>query len=75
MLFAGGGIQTGLVIGAWDARGEDHVWRRVTPYDFLTTIFHRLGFDHVQLGIQDFAGRRNPIFTKGDPIPELARTA
>ncbi len=75
MLFAGGGIQTGQVIGATDARGEDPVSRRVTPYDFLTTIFHHLGFDHVQLGLQDFAGRRNPIFTKGDPIPELTRTA
>ncbi len=73
MLFAGGGIETGQVIGATDARGEDPVSRRVTPYDFLTTIFHHLGFDHVQLALQDFAGRRNPIFTKGDPIPELTR--
>jgi len=75
MLFSGGGIPTGQIIGATDARGEDAVSRRVTPYDFLTTIFHHLGFDHVQLGLQDFAGRRNPIFTKGDPIPELTRTA
>ena len=74
MLFAGGGLRTGQVIGSTDARGEDPVSRRVTPYDFLTTIFHHLGFDHVQLGLQDFAGRRNPIFTKGDPIPELTRT-
>jgi hypothetical protein len=74
MLFAGGGIETGQVIGTTDARGEDPVSRRVTPYDFLTTIFHHLGFDHVQLALKNFAGRRNPIFTKGDPIPELTRT-
>ncbi|QDU44683.1 hypothetical protein Mal52_31690 [Symmachiella dynata] len=75
MLFAGGGIQTGQVIGATDARGEDPISRHVTPYDFLMTIFHHLGFDHVQLGLKSFAGRRNPIFTKGDPIRELSRTA
>ncbi|HIK92066.1 MAG TPA: DUF1501 domain-containing protein, partial [Planctomycetes bacterium] len=72
MLFAGGGIETGQVIGATDARGEDPISRRVTPHDFLATIFHHLGFDMVQLGLQNFAGRRNPIFAKGDPIPELA---
>lgn len=73
MLFAGGGIRTGQVIGATDARGEDPISRRVTPYDFLMTLFHHLGFDPVQLALQDFAGRRNPIFSKGDPIPELMR--
>ena len=71
MLFAGGGISTGEVIGATDARGEDPISRRVTPYDFLITLFHHLGFDHVQLGLHSFGGRRNPIFGKGDPIPEL----
>ena len=75
MLFAGGGIRTGQVIGATDARGEDPISRRVTPYDFLTTIFHHLGFDHVQLALKSFAGRRNPLFSKGDPITELTRTA
>lgn len=75
MLFAGGGIRTGQVIGATDARGEDPVSRRVTPYDFLMTIFRHLGFDPVQLALRNFAGRRNPIFSKGDPIPELTRTA
>ncbi len=75
MLFAGGGIRTGQVIGATDARGEDPISRHVTPYDFLATIFRHLGFDNVQLGLQNFAGRRNPIFTKGDPIPELTHKA
>ncbi len=73
MLFSGGGIETGQIIGATDARGEDPISRRVTPYDFVVTIFHHLGFDHVQLGLHNFAGRRNPLFAKGDPIPELTR--
>ena len=71
MLFSGGGIETGQVIGATDARGEDPISRRVTPYDFLMTIFHHLGYDPVQLALKNFAGRRNPIFSKGDPISEL----
>jgi hypothetical protein len=75
MLFSGGGIQTGQVIGATDPRGEDPISRHVTPYDFLMTIFRHLGFDPIQLALRDFAGRRNPIFSKGDPIPELTRTA
>ena len=75
MLFAGGGIDTGQVVGATDARGEDPISRRVTPYDFLATIFDHLGFDMVQLALQNFAGRRNPMFAKGDPIPELTGRA
>ena len=75
MLFSGGGIQTGQVIGATDKNGEDPISRRVTPYDFLMTIFQHLGFDHVQLALHSFAGRRNPIFSQGDPIPELKRTS
>ena len=75
MLFSGGGIQTGQVIGATDKNGEDPISRRVTPYDFLMTIFQHLGFDHVQLALHSFAGRRNPIFSIGDPIPELKRTS
>lgn len=71
MLFAGGGIETGQIIGATDAHGEDPISRRVTPYDFLATIFNHLGFDQVKLSLQDFAGRRNPMFTKGEPITEL----
>ncbi|MDG2390033.1 MAG: DUF1501 domain-containing protein [Planctomycetaceae bacterium] len=71
MLFSGGGIETGQIIGATDARGEDPISRRVTPYDFLMTIFHHLGYDPVQLALKNFAGRRNPIFSKGNPISEL----
>ena len=35
MLFAGGGITPGQVIGATDIRGEDVVARRIGPVDFL----------------------------------------
>ena len=38
-LFAGGGIQTGQIIGATDKKGEDPISRKVSPEDFLATIY------------------------------------
>ncbi len=73
MLFAGGGIATGQVIGATDARGEDVVERRVSPGDFLATIYQHLGIDYEQLAIPDFSGRPIPILREGSPISELRR--
>lgn len=73
MLFAGGGIKTGQVIGATDARGEDPVERPVGPEDFLATIYTHLGIDFRNTTINDFAGRPTPIIRTGTPIHELAR--
>lgn len=74
MLFAGGGIRTGQVIGATDARGEDPTDRRVGTGDFLATIYQHLGIDYEHLAIADFTGRPVPILNSGAPIPELQRT-
>lgn len=71
MLFAGGGIRTGQVIGQTDARGEDPVHRRVTPDDFLATIYHHLGIDYQNVAIPNFAGRPIPIVNDGHAIAEL----
>jgi uncharacterized protein (DUF1501 family) len=75
MLFAGGGIDTGQVIGATDARGEDPIDRRVGPGDFLATIYRHLGIDYENIAIPNFAGRPIPILSHGAPIPELAGSA
>ncbi|MBI3418385.1 MAG: DUF1501 domain-containing protein [Verrucomicrobia bacterium] len=72
-LWAGGGIQTGGVIGATDKRGEDVVARLATPGDFLATIYRHLGIDASQITIPDFSGRPNSILPRGAPIPELSR--
>ena len=71
MLFAGGGIQTGQVIGSTDRRGEDPVRRRVSPLDFLATIYRHLGIDYENTAIENFAGRPVPILHDGHAIPEL----
>jgi hypothetical protein len=73
MLFAGGGIRTGQVIGATDIRGEAPVARRVGPEDFLATIYQHLAIDFRNLTIRDSSGRPTPIIRQGEPIAELAR--
>lgn len=75
MLFAGGGIRTGQVIGATDRRGEDPVDRRVGPGDFLATIYRHLGINYKEVAIHNFAGRPVPILNNGDAITELAGSA
>ena len=75
MLFAGGGIQTGQVIGATDARGEDPISRRVGPGDFLATLYRHLGIDYERIAIPNFTGRPIPLLSEGQAIAELARRA
>jgi uncharacterized protein (DUF1501 family) len=75
MLFAGGGIATGQVIGATDIRGEQVVQQRVGPGDFLATIYRHLGIDAEHIALPDFSGRPVPILREGRPIPELAPVA
>lgn len=72
-LWAGGGIQTGGVIGATDKRGEDVIERICNPGDFLATIYRHLGIDAPQISIPDFSGRPNLILPRGEPIAELLR--
>ena len=70
-LWAGGGIQTGGVIGASDKRGEDVVERACGPGDFLSTIYRHLGIDAAKITINDFNGRPTALVDNGKPIPEL----
>lgn len=74
MLFAGGGIATGQVIGATDVRGEDPVDRRVSPGDFLATLYQHLHIDYANVAIENFSGRPVPILNSGSAIPELMRS-
>ncbi|MBV6498684.1 MAG: hypothetical protein CJBNEKGG_00912 [Prosthecobacter sp.] len=71
-LWAGGGIQTGGVIGATDKRGEDVTERPCSAHDFLATLYHHLGIDSAKTTINDFNGRPVPIVNNGRPIPGLA---
>lgn len=71
ILFAGGGMETGQVIGRTDIRGEDPVERIVGRGDFLATIYNHLGVD-LETAFEDYTGRPIPIMlTDGEPIKEL----
>src|SRR5690606_14324382 len=72
-IWAGGGIQTGQVIGATDSRGEDVVERACGPGDFLATIYQHLGIDYSKIYITDLNGRPTPIIDGGRAIPELMK--
>jgi uncharacterized protein (DUF1501 family) len=71
LLFAGGGIPGGQLIGGTDRRGEDVTERRIGVHDFLATVYRHLGIDPRGVEFQDFAGRPIPILSSGTPIPEL----
>jgi uncharacterized protein (DUF1501 family) len=71
MLFAGGGVRTGQVLGATDARGEDPIDGQVGPEDFLATIYQHLRIDFRNVTLRDFSGRPTPIIREGNPITGL----
>jgi hypothetical protein len=71
MLFAGGGMRTGQVIGRTDSRGEQVVERRVGVADFLATIYRHLGLEAHDLVFNDFSGRPIPVPVDAAPIAEL----
>ncbi|VTS04328.1 DUF1501 domain-containing protein [Tuwongella immobilis] len=75
MIWFGGGIKTGQVIGATDARGEQVVERRMSPHDFLATIYAHLGIDYKRVTVPDLTGRPNLIVDHGEAFPELTRSA
>jgi hypothetical protein len=70
VLVSGGGLKTGQVIGATDARAEVPRSRKLDPNDLLATIYRFLGID-TELTIPDATGRPMPILPYGEPIAEL----
>jgi uncharacterized protein (DUF1501 family) len=71
LLFSGGGIAEGEIIGATDSRGEQAIERRVGVQDFLATVYRHLGVDAERVAFNNFSGRPIPILADGKPIREL----
>ncbi|MBM4070019.1 MAG: DUF1501 domain-containing protein [Planctomycetes bacterium] len=72
LLFSGGGIPSGQVIGGTDRLGGDVIDRRVGVCDFLATLYRHLGIDADSRAVTDPLGR--PVFLlpqPGQAIPEL----
>jgi Protein of unknown function (DUF1501) len=70
MLVAGGGMRTGQVIGATNAKGEHPQERPLTPNDLWATMYRHLGIDPTAC-FPDQSGRPMPILPFGEPIREL----
>ena len=70
MLVAGGGMQTGQVIGSTNGRGEHPHDRPLTPNDLWATMYRHMGIDPSH-SFTDQIGRPMPILPFGEPIREL----
>lgn len=71
LIFAGGGIARGRVVGATDRDAGAPTDRPVSPKDLLATMYHLLGYDpHTR--IRDRAGSLVPLVPESaDVVPEM----
>ena len=70
VLFAGGGLKMGQVIGSTDSKAEAPATRPYTPGCVLSTMYRVLGIDH-HLAFYDEAQRPLAVLPEGSPIEEL----
>ena len=69
-LLSGGGLRTGQVVGATNAKGEYPKERPLTPQDVLATIYRHLGIDP-RRQFEDLSGRPVAVLGDGETIREL----
>jgi hypothetical protein len=74
MLVSGGGMRTGQIIGATNARGEYPIDRQLSPNDLWATVYRHLGIDFNESTL-DLQGRPMPILPFGAPIEEILPAA
>lgn len=70
VVFSGGGMKMGQMIGSTDAKAEAPRTRAVGPQDIMATMYHFLGIDY-RHEFFDAAQRPIPILNEGKPIDEL----
>jgi hypothetical protein len=68
-LFAGA-VNTGLVVGETDSKGQRPKTRALGAQNVLGTVYHALGIDWKQK-VPDFTGRPIQLLDDGEPIAEL----
>ena len=67
---AGGGLKTGQIIGATDARGEAVIGNPIGMKSVIATLYKVLGIDTTRT-IPDFNGRPQYIFDEQTPLRAL----
>ena len=71
-LLAGGGMNTGQVIGATNSRGEEPIERPVKFQEVFATLYHNVGIDLNSATVRDSSGRPHYLVDQGiEPIHEL----
>lgn len=70
ILFAGGGTPGGQVIGATDRQGHSAVERVLSPENYVSTIYRKLGIDPNKIYYTP-AGRPTHLVSDPTPIEEL----
>jgi uncharacterized protein (DUF1501 family) len=70
VLYAGGGLKMGQVIGATNDKAEFPTSKPYSPGCLLATMYHALGIDYNHT-FYDQARRPLPILSEGEPIEEL----
>lgn len=69
-LLAGGGLNTGRIVGETDKYGERATGRPFSPSNVLATLYHVLGIDLNQT-LPDHAGRPQFLLEDREPIRQL----
>jgi uncharacterized protein (DUF1501 family) len=70
ILFAGGGSQGGQVIGATDRQGYAAVERVLSPENYVSTVYRKLGIDPGKI-YHTSSGRPTHLVSDPTPISEL----
>lgn len=70
VLMAGGGTPGGTVIGATDRKGFSAVDRVLSPENFVSTVYHKLGIDPNKI-LYSPQGRPSHLVSDPTPIAEL----
>jgi uncharacterized protein (DUF1501 family) len=70
ILFAGGGTPGGQVVGATDRQGHSAVERILSPENFVSTVYHKMGIDPDRIYYTP-AGRPTHLVSDSTPIREL----
>jgi hypothetical protein len=70
ILYAGGGLKMGQMIGTTDSTASYPNSKPYTPGCVLSTMYHVVGIDHKHV-FHDDAKRPLPVLSEGDPIKEL----
>ena len=70
-MMAGGGMNTGQVIGATDRYASEAIERPVSYQDIIATLYHNIGIDPRSTTVEDSTGRPQYLLKNGLPIKEL----